>query len=245
MVPNESFAAAAAAAPMEAAAGAAAPLETTSDAFAAASLREPATASLVLEDFLAALASKQPTPGGGAAAAVAAAVGMAAATMSAAYTQRKKDVESGAAELATAIAKALNVPVMLEVADADGHAYANLQRSWKEPAMPAAERAEIEQEALNVPTDLIGICHNYVQMIETFLPHCNPNITSDAKVGIHLLAGAARAAFQTAAVNKPSAEVKAKLLWQVAARPRAGSRDCLAARPWPPPRAPAPAAETP
>ena len=29
-----------------------------------------------------------------------------------------------------------------------------------------------------------------------FMPHCNTNITSDAKVGIHMLAGSARAAYQ-------------------------------------------------
>jgi formiminotetrahydrofolate cyclodeaminase len=47
--------------------------------------------------------------------------------------------------------------------------------------------------------------------IQEFLPHCNPNITSDAKVGIHQLAGASRAAFQTAIVNSPSDDEKARL----------------------------------
>ena len=47
--------------------------------------------------------------------------------------------------------------------------------------------------------------------IKIFLPHCNPNIKSDAKVGIHQLAGAARAAFQTVMVNSPSDEEKVRL----------------------------------
>jgi len=48
--------------------------------------------------------------------------------------------------------------------------------------------------------------------IQTFLPHCNPNITSDAKVGIHQLAGAARAAYQTVLVNSPPTDVKQRLV---------------------------------
>ena len=45
--------------------------------------------------------------------------------------------------------------------------------------------------------------HAKVALIGAFLPSCNPTIASDAKVGIHLLAGAARAAFQTVLVNAP------------------------------------------
>jgi len=46
-----------------------------------------------------------------------------------------------------------------------------------------------------------------VLAIRDFLTVCNPNITSDAKVGIHQLAGAACSAFQTAMVNKPESDV--------------------------------------
>ena len=52
------------------------------------------TKSLPIDQFLIALAAKQPTPGGGAAVAISAAVGAAAASMAAAYTTRKKDFES-------------------------------------------------------------------------------------------------------------------------------------------------------
>ena len=47
--------------------------------------------------------------------------------------------------------------------------------------------------------------------IQAFLPTCNPNITSDAKVGVHQLAGAACAAYQTALVNSPPADEKERL----------------------------------
>ena len=47
--------------------------------------------------------------------------------------------------------------------------------------------------------------------IQAFLPSCNPNITSDAKVGVHQLAGAACAAYQTALVNSPPTDEKERL----------------------------------
>ena len=60
---------------------------------------------------------------------------------------------------------------------------------------------------------MFGRCgpHRYVLAIQAFLPECNPNITSDAKVGIHQLAGAARAAFQTVLVNAPPDELRDRL----------------------------------
>ena len=162
-------------------------------------------------EFVAALATKQPTPGGGAAAAVGAAVGAAAAAMAAAYTTRKKDKESGAAAAAEALIATLDTAAALAAADADAAAYAELQRSWKDAEMSAEEKAAIEATALAVPVALVERCHAYILAIKAFLPSCNPNITSDAKVGVHQLAGAARAAYQTALVNTPPEDVLEKL----------------------------------
>ena len=131
--------------------------------------------------------------------------------MSAAYTQRKKDVESGAATKAQQLVAQLDIEKLLQVADDDASAYADLQRTWKEANMPADEKAAIEARALAVPTNLVELCHSYILAIQTFLPDCNPNITSDAKVGIHELAGAARAAYQTVLVNSPPNPEKERL----------------------------------
>ena len=169
------------------------------------------TTAMDVDAFVAALAAKQPTPGGGAAAAVGAAVGAAAAAMAAAYTMRKKDKESGAAAAAEALITTLDTAAVLAAADADAAAYAELQRSWKDADMSAAEKAAIEATALAVPVALVERCHAYILAVQAFLPSCNPNITSDAKVGIHQLAGAARAAYQTALVNAPAADVRARL----------------------------------
>lgn len=153
--------------------------------------------SIPIEQFLASLAVKSPTPGGGAAAAIGASVGSAAASMAAAYSQRKKDVESGAADQAKALLATLEVTTLLQAADDDAVAYANLQRTWnKDVDISADEKAAIEARVLAIPTTLLEECHSRIIQIHDFLPHCNPNITSDAKVGIHQLAGAARAAYQ-------------------------------------------------
>lgn len=169
------------------------------------------TKAQIIGQFVAALAAKNPTPGGGAAAAVGASIGAAAASMSAAYTQRKKDKESGAAKKAQELISLMNLEKLLDAADDDAAAYADLQRSWNDDSISLEEKAAIEARALAVPVSLVETCHEYVIGIKAFLPDCNPNITSDAKVGIHQLAGAARAAFQTALVNSPSLEEKERL----------------------------------
>lgn len=131
--------------------------------------------------------------------------------MSAAYTKRKKDIESGAAENADVLIDSIKLEEYLKAADDDAEAYADLQRTWKDASMSIEEKNEIEVRALQVPTDLLENCHANIMDIKTFLPHCNPNITSDAKVGIHLLAGSARSAYQTVLVNSPSEEEKMRL----------------------------------
>jgi formiminotetrahydrofolate cyclodeaminase len=166
-----------------------------------------------IQAFLEKLSEKQPTPGGGASAAISASIGGATACMSAVYTQRKKDFESGAAGHAKQLIEAMDWPSLVVMADHDVKAYEDLQRTWKKDcALSEEEIKAIQSEALAVPTRLLEACHGRILAIHAFLPHCNPNITSDAKVGIHLLAGAARAAYQTVLVNKPPDEVKSTLV---------------------------------
>jgi len=133
--------------------------------------------------------------------------------MSAAYTSRKKDKESGAHEKAQALlSHSLPIHSFLRAADEDVAAYSDLQRCWKESdTMGEEEKRRIEERALRIPTELVEECHRSIVDIQEFLPHCNENITSDAKVGVHQLAGAARAAFQTVLVNRPKREERVRL----------------------------------
>jgi formiminotetrahydrofolate cyclodeaminase len=165
-----------------------------------------------VQEFCSSLASKQPTPGGGASAAIVAAIGAATAAMSAAYTQRKKDEESGAAESSRQLIAKMKLDELQSMADGDVQAYKDLQATWKKDCtLSQDEIREINATALKVPTILLEACHQRILAIQEFLPQCNPNITSDAKVGIHQLAGAARAAYQTVLVNSPPTEEKKRL----------------------------------
>ena len=173
-----------------------------------------ATATQEIGGWVEALCAKTPTPGGGGAAGVAAAVGDAAGAMACVYTSRKKDRASGAAELAAAVEAQLreSCGVQLAAADADMAAYAALQQTWKKDSgLSKEDTARIEATALAVPTAILERAHADAICLATFVPDCNPTIASDAKVGVHILAGAARAAFQTVLVNSPPAEERRRL----------------------------------
>ena len=142
---------------------------------------------------------------------MAASLGNAAGAMSCAYTQRKKDKESGAFEVAKSSYDLLSLTAAKELrtADADAAAFGALQATWKKDCgLSAAEKRVVEATALAVPVDLVDRCALNVETLREFLPVCNPSIVSDAKVGIHLLAGAARAAYATVLVNSPDDDVK-------------------------------------
>lgn len=134
--------------------------------------------------------------------------------MACAYTTRKKDEASGAAAEARVLSARLSSAAerCLQLADEDAEAYLSLQRTWKKDSglEPAAVLA-IQEAALNVPVTLLQECHANAKEVHAFMTKCNPNIISDAKVAIHLLAGGGRAAYQTILVNSPNAEVKSSV----------------------------------
>jgi len=170
-------------------------------------------ATFRIQEFCDILSSKQPTPGGGASAAIGAAIGAGTAAMSGSYTQRKKDEDSGAAESARAMISKMDLSALLSMADDDVAAYKSLQSTWKKDSgLTLDQKRDIEANALRVPTVLLEACYERILAVQEFLPKCNPNITSDAKVGIHQLAGAARSAYQTVLVNSPLEEEKLRLV---------------------------------
>jgi formiminotetrahydrofolate cyclodeaminase len=132
--------------------------------------------------------------------------------MSGAYTQRKKDEASGAADAARTMIASMDIGSLLSMADDDVAAYKSLQSTWKKDSgLTPDQIKDIEATALRVPTVLLEACHQRILAVHEFLPQCNPNITSDAKVGIHQLAGAARSAYQTVMVNSPPEDEKLRL----------------------------------
>ena len=154
--------------------------------------------------FIDELAAKQATPGGGAAAALAAAQACALAEMAANYTTGKKFAEHQAA-VQTFIDNLQSArQEFLELADADAVAYAELQRSWRDKDMGDKEKQVIQANALAIPSKAVQLAQRIADQTAAFLTICNPNIRSDAKAAIHLMAGAAHAAYHTALVNKPN-----------------------------------------
>lgn len=165
-------------------------------------------------DVVIALSQRTPAPGGGAAAAIAAAFGCGAGAMAARYTTGAKFPEQTAE--AEALAQRLDHAAAdcLRLADADAQAYAELTdaRKRKDPtAIALASEASAQ-----VPADLLAACAAHASALAAFLPRCNRHLVSDVKVGIHLLAGAGRAAWQTLLVNEISTEIRSSALGHLA-----------------------------
>lgn len=163
-----------------------------------------ALATRTVEGLVSGLSARTPTPGGGAAAAAAAAFGCAAGAMAARYTtgarwaDRSAEAEALADDLTAAAVR------VLALADADEAAFAVAQAARKSGDQAAITAAD--QAALAVPLSVMTLCDEQAARLAAFLPRCNPNLISDVRVGIHLLAGAARAAWATVRANQPDAE---------------------------------------
>ncbi|MFW5845433.1 MAG: cyclodeaminase/cyclohydrolase family protein [Planctomycetota bacterium] len=172
-----------------------------------------------LAGWVQALQEHSPVPGGGAAAAAAAGLGLAAAAMAARYTTGKRwaDRSEEAAALASTLER--QAERVLDLAEEDQRAYEALQETWRSE-LPEDEVQRRQHAAQQVPATLLKICHAALVDLHAFLPRCNPQIVSDVRVGIHLLAGAARAAWQTLLVNDPDPDLRAEqatLLVEIAA----------------------------
>jgi len=157
-------------------------------------------------DVVIALSQRTPAPGGGAAAAIAGALGCAAGAMAARYTNGAKyaDRSAQAEQLAQALDKA--AADCMRLADADADAFAELTAARKLKDGPAI--ASATAIAAKIPATLLTMCATHAKALVTFIPLSNPHLVSDVKVGIHLLAGGGRAAWQTLLVNSIDDETR-------------------------------------
>jgi formiminotetrahydrofolate cyclodeaminase len=160
--------------------------------------------SETINDYLARLASREPTPGGGAAAALHAAQGAALVAMVARYTTGPKYEQH--AELVariTGTADAL-VAQALRLADADQHAFQGVIDAYKLPSgtdeLKAARTASIQDAlilAAETPAQLIDVAGAVVDLATELFEVANANVISDVAAAVD----AARAAATTARVN--------------------------------------------
>lgn len=160
--------------------------------------------SETINDYLARLASREPTPGGGAAAALHAAQGAALVAMVARYTTGTKYQQH--AELVTTIISNADelVAQALRLADADQHAFQGVIDAYKLPADTdylKAERTASIQDALvqaaETPAQLILLAGAIVDLATELFEVANVNVISDVAAAVD----AARAAATTARVN--------------------------------------------
>lgn len=160
--------------------------------------------SETINDYLARLASREPTPGGGAAAALHAAQGAALVAMVARYTTGTKYEQH--AELVTRIISRADglVAQAVRLADADQHAFQGVIDAYKLPSgtdgLKAARTASIQDalvQAAETPADLILVAGAVVELATELFEVANANVISDIAAAVD----AARAAATTARVN--------------------------------------------
>lgn len=160
--------------------------------------------SETINDYLARLASREPTPGGGAAAALHAAQGAALVAMVARYTTGTKYEQH--AELVARIISSADglVAQALRLADADQHAFQGVIDAYKLPTgtddLKAARKASIQDalvQAAKTPAQLILLAGAVVDLATELFEVANANVISDVAAAVD----AARAAATTARVN--------------------------------------------
>lgn len=160
--------------------------------------------SETINDYLARLASREPTPGGGAAAALHAAQGAALVAMVARYTTGTRYEQH--AELVARIISSADglVAQALRLADADQHAFQGVIDVYKLPAgtydLKAARTASIQDalvQAAETPAQLILLAGAVVDLATELFEVANANVISDVAAAVD----AARAAATTARVN--------------------------------------------
>ncbi len=160
--------------------------------------------SETINDYLARLASREPTPGGGAAAALHAAQGAALVAMVARYTTGEKYAQhAGQVARITETADQLRNEA-LGLADEDERAFQGVIDAYKLPSttedLKAAKTAAIQQalvHAAQTPARLIGLAGAVVELATELFDIANPNVISDVAAATD----AARAAATTARIN--------------------------------------------
>ncbi len=160
--------------------------------------------SETINNYLAKLASREPTPGGGTAAALHAAQGAALVAMVARYTTGTK-YEQHAALVARIISSADGlVAQALRLADADQDAFQGVINAYKLPTgtddLKAARTASIQDalvKAAETPEQVIILAGAVVDLATELFEVANANVISDIAAAVD----AARAAATTARVN--------------------------------------------
>ncbi|MET1232367.1 MAG: cyclodeaminase/cyclohydrolase family protein [Candidatus Limnocylindrales bacterium] len=167
---------------------------------------------LPVGDFLARLASADPTPGGGSASAVAGAMAASLLTMVAALSVGRPKYAPYASTLERAAAVGTEMQArLLALADDDARAYDAFAAALKLPRDAPEEVAErtaairaASRTATAVPMEIVRACRTVVDELESLAGRSNLNAASDLVVGALLIDAAARGAAANVFINLPS-----------------------------------------
>ncbi|HOX05234.1 MAG TPA: cyclodeaminase/cyclohydrolase family protein [Planctomycetota bacterium] len=165
-----------------------------------------------LENYLAAAASGEPTPGGGSVSALAGALGASMAAMAANFTVGKKQFAAVEPEARELLGKVEDLRKKLqELTQKDTEAYGAVSAAFKLPkAAPeekTARKAAIAaacRGAMAVPLEALRACRETLLATRRLAEIANPNLISDVGVAALLLEAAAGGSALNVAVNLPS-----------------------------------------
>lgn len=167
---------------------------------------------MTLNDYLALVASKSPTPGGGSVSAVAAANAAAMVSMVANLTLKKKGYEAVQPQVEEILEKVTQaIEKLKDLTSQDMQAFENLMAAWRLPSendgqkeirTEALEKAA--QEASTVPLEICRVCLEILKMADSLAPIGNKNAISDVGVGAYLAEASLKAAMLNVDINLPS-----------------------------------------
>jgi methenyltetrahydrofolate cyclohydrolase len=163
------------------------------------------SAKLSIGEYLDRTASKEPTPGGGGVAGVVGALAAALAEMVLAYSVGRKEFEEHETQLAecTRSVHAMRLR-LVELADADAKAYAELNRAMKLEKGSAERKAELPKAALaaaQVPLDVIRVVSELMNCFEAMAGITNTWLRSDLAISVILAEAVGRASRWNIVVN--------------------------------------------
>jgi formiminotetrahydrofolate cyclodeaminase len=162
---------------------------------------------LTLQQFLAATAAKQPTPGGGAVAGACGALAAALGHMVVAYSIGKKQLVQHQTLLTNASSRLLNAQAMLmELANEDAQAYAMVNQLSKLPEGDARREqlAEATLAAAQIPLALAACCLDVLRLLSTLCGTTNAYLRSDLAIAAVLADATVKCSRWNVVVNLPS-----------------------------------------
>jgi formiminotetrahydrofolate cyclodeaminase len=162
-----------------------------------------------VSDLLAAFRSPEPTPGGGSAAALAGALGASLLAMVAALPKSRAATEEDAQRLEAAGDRCAALASALEtLVDQDSEAYDLVMSAFRKPKATddekAARSAAIQaafREAIAAPLAVMRACAAAAEQGVVVAALGNASASSDARVGLELLAAALRGARLNVEIN--------------------------------------------